>query len=155
MHALPTAIPIAKTTTKKLYFIFFITIILTNYNKAIYGKAEQQNFRAAEACTRPPLDEVPLRSCSRPTLDEAPLHSCSMPRSDEAPLHSCSMPPTDEALLHSCSMPSTRPGPSARTLLLQTKPSAEPTTLQLKRHCKQTIIIYQHMKLSCNIQLEL
>ena len=77
---------------------------------------ERQSNRVSEQqrcalCTRPPLDEVPLRSCSRPTLDEAPLHSCSMPLSDEALLHSCSMPPTDEALLHSCSMPSTGPGP--------------------------------------------
>jgi len=39
--------------------------------------------------------------------------------------------------------------------LLQIKPSAEPTTLHAERHCKQTIITYQHMKLSCNIQLEL
>ena len=74
--------------------LLYLLIII----KQRYGKAEQQSFRAAEVCTRPPLDEVPLRSCSRPTLDEAPLHSCSMP-------------PSDEALLHSCSMPSTRPGP--------------------------------------------
>ena len=90
-----------------ILLLLYLLIII----KQRYGKAEQQSFRAAEVCTRPPLDEVPLRSCSRPTLDEAPLHSCSMPQSDEALLHSCSMPPTDEALLHSCSMPSTGPGP--------------------------------------------
>ena len=79
-----------------LYSLLLLYLLLII--KQRYGKAEQQSFRAAEVCTRPPLDEVPLRSCSRPTLDEAPLHSCSMP-------------PSDEALLHSCSMPSSGPGP--------------------------------------------
>jgi hypothetical protein len=100
MHALPTAIPIAKTT-KKLYFIFFITIIFTNYNKQMYGKAEQQSFRAAEECSMPPLDEALLQFLSMPPLDEALLQSLSMPPLDEALLHSCSMPPLDEALFHS------------------------------------------------------
>jgi hypothetical protein len=132
--------------------LLYLLIII----KQRYGKAEQQSFRAAEVCTRSPLDKVPLQSYSRPPLDEAPLHSCSMPPSDEALLHSCSMPPFGRGpstlLLHA--LYRTRP-------LLQELFCSRSSLLQnqqlymLKRHCKQTIITYQHMKLSCNIQLEL
>ena len=103
-------------------------------------------------------------------------------QSDEALCTTTPCPLLDEALLHYCSMPPFGRGPSALLLhasiwtrpfcttapcplqarpllqelfLLQIKPSAEPTTLHAERHCKQTIITYQHMKLSCNIQLEL
>jgi hypothetical protein len=120
--------------------LLYLLIII----KQRYGKAEQQSFRAAEVCTRPPF-------LTRPLCTTTPC------------LH------LDEALLHYCSMPPFGRGPSALLLLalyrtrpllqelflLQIKPSAEPTTLHAERHCKQTIITYQHMKLSCNIQLEL
>ena len=140
MHALPTAIPIAK---QQKNYILYTLLLFTNHNKQRYGKAEQQSFRAAEVCTKSPLDE-------------APLHSCSMTPSNEAPLHPCSLPPSGR-------------GPSAILLLalyrtrplLQRLSCSRSKLLQnqqpymLKRHCKQTIITYQHMKLSCNIQLEL
>jgi hypothetical protein len=84
-------------------------------------------------------------------------------QSDEALCTTTPCPLLDEALLHYCSMPPFGRGPSALLLLalyrtrpllqelflLQIKPSAEPTTLHAERHCKQTIITYQHMKLSC------
>ena len=114
----------------KNYYILYTLLLFTNHNKQRYGKAEQQSFRAAEVCTRSPLDEVPLQSCSRPPLDEALLHSCSMPPSDEALLHSCSMPPFGRGpstlLLHALYW--TRPI-LQELFLLQIKPSAEPTTL--------------------------
>ena len=78
-----------------LLLLLYLLIII----KQRYGKAEQQSFRAAEVCTKPPFWTRPL--C---TTTPCPLQ-------DEAPLHSCSMPPSDEALLHSRSMPSTGPGP--------------------------------------------
>ena len=112
--------------------------------KQRYGKAEQQSFRAAEVCTKPPFWTRPL--C---TTTPCPLQ-------DEAPLHSCSMPPfgRDPSALLLLALYRTRPL-LQELFLLQIKPSAEPTTLHAERHCKQTIITYQHMKLSCNIQLEL
>ncbi len=82
MHALPTAIPIAK---QQKNYILYTLLFFTNYNKQRYGKAEQQSFRAAEVCTRPPLDEIPLHSCSRAPLDEAPLHYCSLPSTGRGP----------------------------------------------------------------------
>jgi len=128
-------------------------------------------------------DEALCTTTPCPLLDEALLHACSMPPFGRGPsallLHAsiwtrpfCTTAPCphlDEALLHYCSMPPFGRGPSALLLLalyrtrpllqelflLQIKPSAEPTTLHAERHCKQTIITYQHMKLSCNIQLEL
>ena len=133
--------------------LLYLLIII----KQRYGKAEQQSFRAAEVCTRPPVRRGPLYYYSMPPLWTRPF--CTT-----APC-----PHLDEALLHYCSMPPFGRGPSALLLLalyrtrpllqelflLQIKPSAEPTTLHAERHCKQTIITYQHMKLSCNIQLEL
>ena len=122
--------------------LLYLLIII----KQRYGKAEQQSFRAAEVCTKPPC----------PPQDEAPLHYCSMPPFGRGP---------SALLLHASIW--TRPfcttapcplldeAPSARTVLLQIKTSAETTTLHAERHCKWTIITYQHMKLSCNIQLEL
>ena len=132
--------------------LLYLLIII----KQRYGKSEQQSFRAAEVCTRPPLDEIPLHSCPRPPVDEAPLHYCYMPPFGRGP---------SALLLHASIW--TRPFcttapcplqdevPSARTVLLLIKTSAETTTLHAERHCKWTIITYQHMKLSCNIQLEL
>jgi hypothetical protein len=133
--------------------LLYLLIII----KQRYGKAEQQSFRAAEVCTKPPFWTRPLCTTTPcPLQDEAPLHSCSMPPFGRGP---------SALLLHASIW--TRPfcttapcplqdeAPSARTFLLQIKPSAEPTTLHAERHCKQTIITYQHMKLSCNIQLEL
>ena len=105
----------------KNYILFFITIIFTNYDKQRYGKAEQQSFRAAEVCTRSPLDEVPLQSYSRPPLDEAPLHSCSMPPFGRGP---------STLLLHALYW--TRPI-LQELFLLQIKPSAEPTTLHAEK----------------------
>ncbi len=64
----------------KNYILYLLLLLyLINYNEQRYGKAEQQSFRAAEVCTRTPLDEIPLHSCPRPPVNEAPLHYCSMP----------------------------------------------------------------------------
>ncbi len=154
MHALPTAIPIAKQQKKN--YILHTLLLFTNYNKQRYGKAEQQSFRAAEVCTRPPLDEAPLHYCPMPPLDEAPLHSCSMPPFGRGP---------STLLLHASiwTRPfyTTAPCPLPDQAPLQELFCSRPSLLQnqqlymLKRHCKQTVITYQHMKLSCNIQLEL
>jgi len=120
--------------------LLYLLIII----KQRYGKAEQQSFRAAEVCTRPPCWTRPL--C---TTTPCPLQ-------DEAPLHSCSMPPFGRGPSALLLLALYRTRPLLQELfLLQIKPSAEPTTLHAERHCKQTIITYQHMKLSCNIQLEL
>jgi hypothetical protein len=132
--------------------LLYLLIII----KQRYGKAEQQSFRAAgvhqaSSQTRPSVLLLHAPFWTRPFCTTAPC------------------PHLDEALLHYCSMPPFGRGPSALLLLalyrtrpllqelflLQIKPSAEPTTLHAERHCKQTIITYQHMKLSCNIQLEL
>jgi len=88
---------------------------------------------------------------TRPLCTPAPcLHL------DEALLHYCSMPPFGRGLFALLLLALYRTRPLLQELfLLQIKPSAEPTTLHAERHCKQTIITYQHMKLSCNIQLEL
>ena len=120
--------------------LLYLLIII----KQRYGKAEQQSFRAAEVCTKPPFWTRPLCTTNPcPLQDEAPLHSCSMPPFGRGP---------STILLHA--LYRTRPL-LQELFLLQIKPSAEPTTLHAERHCKQTIITYQHMKLSCNIQLEL
>ena len=120
--------------------LLYLLIII----KQRYGKAEQQSFRAAEVCTKPPFWTRPL--C---TTTPCPLQ-------DEAPLHSCSMPPFGRGPSALLLLALYRTRPLLQELfLLQIKPSAEPTTLHAERHCKQTIITYQHMKLSCNIQLEL
>ena len=106
--------------------LLYLLIII----KQRYGKAEQQSFRAAEVCTRPPVRRGPLYYYSMPPFGRGP-----------------------SALLL-LALYRTRPL-LQELFLLQIKPSAEPTTLHAERHCKQTIITYQHMKLSCNIQLEL
>ena len=113
---------------KKLYFILLLYLLIII--KQRYGKAEQQSFRAAEVCTRPPVRRGPLYYYSMPPFGRGP-----------------------SALLL-LALYRTRPL-LQELFLLQIKPSAEPTTLHAERHCKQTIITYQHMKLSCNIQLEL
>ena len=87
--------------------LLYLLIII----KQRYGKAEQQSFRAAEVCTRPPLDEVPLQSCSMPPFGRGPSALALHASIGQGPSTPCSMPPKDEALLHSCSMPSTGPGP--------------------------------------------
>jgi hypothetical protein len=56
--------------------LLYLLIII----KQRYGKAEQQSFRAAEVCTKPPFWTRPLCTTTPcPLQDEAPLHSCSMP----------------------------------------------------------------------------
>ena len=88
--------------------------------------------------------------------DEALCTTTPCPLLDEALLHACSMPPFGRGLSALLLLALYRTRPLLQELfLLQIKPSAEPTTLHAERHCKQTIITYQHMKLSCNIQLEL
>ncbi len=109
-----------------ILLLLYLLIII----KQRYGKAEQQSFRAAEVCTRPPVRRGPLYYYSMPPFGRGP-----------------------SALLL-LALYRTRPL-LQELFLLQIKPSAEPTTLHAERHCKQTIITYQHMKLSCNIQLEL
>ena len=65
---------------KKKNYILYPLLLFTNYNKQRYGKAEQQSFRAAEVCTKPPFLTRPLCTTTPcPLQDEAPLHSCSMP----------------------------------------------------------------------------
>ena len=156
MHALPTAIPIAKNNIKIIFYSLLLLYLLIII-KQRYGKAEQQSFRAAEVCTRPPCWTRPLCTTTPcPLQDEAPLHSCSMPpfgRGPSALLLHASIWTRPFALLL-LALYRTRPL-LQELFLLQIKPSAEPTTLHAERHCKQTIITYQHMKLSCNIQLEL
>ena len=131
--------------------LLYLLIII----KQRYGKAEQQSFRAAEVCTRPPARRGPLYYYSMPPFGRGPsallLHApiWTRPFCTTAPcLH------LDEAFLHYCSLPSTGRGPFCKNFFCS-KPSAEPTTLHAERHYKQTIITYQHMKLSCNTQLEL
>ena len=120
--------------------LLYLLIII----KQRYGKAEQQSFRAAEVCTRPPFwTRLLCTTTPCPLQDEAPLHYCSMPPFGRGP-----------SALPLLALYRTRPL-LQELFLLQIKPSAEPTTLHAERHCKQTIITYQHMKLSCNIQLEL
>ena len=133
--------------------LLYLLIII----KQRYGKAEQQSFRAAEVCTRPPCWTRPLCTTTPcPLQDEAPLHSCSMPPFGRGPsallLHASIW---TRPLCTTAPCPLQDEDPSARTVLLQIKTSAETTTLHAERHCKWTIITYQHMKLSCNIQLEL
>jgi len=87
---------------KKLSLLLLYLLIII---KQRYGKAEQQSFRAAEVCTKPPFWTRPLCTTTPcPLQDEAPLHSCSMPPFGRGP----------SALLlhaHYCSLPSTGRGP--------------------------------------------
>jgi hypothetical protein len=88
--------------------LLYLLIII----KQRYGKAEQQSFRAAEVCTRPPVRRGPLYYYSMPPFGRGPsallLHApiWTRPFCTTAPcLH------LDEALLHYCSLPSTGRGP--------------------------------------------
>ena len=88
--------------------LLYLLIII----KQRYGKAEQQSFRAAEVCTRPPVRRGPLYYYSMPPFGRGPsallLHApiWTRPFCTTAPcLH------LDEAPLHYCSLPSTGRGP--------------------------------------------
>ena len=155
MHALPTAIPIAKQHKNYILYLLLLLYLLIIMSKDM----ERQSNRVSEQQRCAPGPHW-MRSLCSPT----PGPHWTRPLCTPAPcLH------LDEALLHYCSMPPFGRGPSALLLLalyrtrpllqelflLRIKPSAEPTTLHAERHCKQTIITYQHTKLSCNIQLEL
>jgi hypothetical protein len=120
---------------------------------------ERQSNRVSEQQRCAPglqSDEALCTTTPCPLLDEALLHYCSMPPFGRGPLYYCSMPPFGRGPSALLLLALYRTRPLLQELfLLQIKPSAEPTTLHAERHCKQTIITYQHMKLSCNIQLEL
>ena len=113
----------------KIYILYSLLLLyLLIIIKQRYGKAEQQSFRAAEVCTRPPVRRGPLYYYSMPPFGRGPsarlLHASiwTRPFCTTAPC-----PLQDEV-------------PSARTVLLLIKTSAETTTLHAERHCKWTII---------------
>ncbi len=126
MHALPTAIPIAKQQ-KKNYYIFYYYLLIT-----LSKDMERQSNKVSEQQRCAPS----LHFWTRPLCTTTPC-----PLQDEVPLHS--MPPFGRGpsalLLHASIW--TRPlctavpcplqdeAPSARTVLLQIKTSAETTTL--------------------------
>ena len=139
----------------KNYILY--SLLFTNYNWAKIWKGRATEFQSsrgvhqASSQTRPSVLLLHAPFWTRPFCTTAPC-----PHLDKALLHYCSMPPFGRGLSALLLLALYRTRPLLQELfLLQIKPSAEPTTLHAERPCKQTIITYQHMKLSCNTQLEL
>jgi hypothetical protein len=135
MHALPTAIPIAKQQKKIIFYILYYYLLII-----ISKDMERQSNRVSEQ----------QRCAPCPLQDEAPLHSCSMPPVGRGPsallLHASIW---TRPFLHYCSMPPFGRGPSALQLLAlyRTKPPLQELSCSrsrllqnqqlymLKRHC--------------------